>query len=58
MINIPSSQMGRAALAYAGYIVLADVASALGEGVAGIIQTVLPTYNNPAHLGKHVDTRA
>ncbi len=63
-----SSQLGSAALTYAGLSVLSDVTSALGKGAAAAIESILPsssntysvtyTYNNPVNLGSKIDTRA
>lgn len=54
-----SSGLSKAALAYAGMVALTDVASAVGKGVANVIESVMPSgsYNNPPHLGKKIDTR-
>ena len=54
-------QFGKAALVYAGLSVLPDMVSALGRGAVAAIESVLPasnSYNNPANLGSHIDTRA
>ncbi|MDR3413691.1 MAG: hypothetical protein P4L87_22500 [Formivibrio sp.] len=55
-------------LLYAGLGLIPNVASALGKGAVAAVQSVLPAgntynitnnyYNNPAHLGSRVDTRA
>lgn len=58
MLGSISGQFNKAALAYAGMVVLTDVATAVGQGVVSAIQSVLPSSNNPAHLGNSVDTRA
>lgn len=52
------SQLGQAALLYAGLSVIPDVASAIGKGAVAAIQSVLPSYTNPTHLGSKIDTRA
>lgn len=56
------SDLGKAALAYAGASALTDVVSALGTGVANAIESVMPSgtfsTNNPSHLGSKIDTRA
>lgn len=56
-----SSQLGNVALAYIGLSVLPDVAAAVGRGAVAAVEAALPgsySYNNPAHLGKKIDTRA
>lgn len=62
MIWNVSSGFNKAALAYAGLVALTDVASAIGNGVANAIESVMPSgsygTNNPSHLGSKIDTRA
>lgn len=58
------TDIGKAALLYTGLSVLTDVAGAVGRGAVAAIDSVLPssgaekTYNNPAHLGQKIDTKA
>lgn len=58
MLGSISSQFSKAALTYTGMLVLNDVASALGKGVVSAIESVLPSSNNPSHLGSKIDTKA
>jgi hypothetical protein len=62
--SLSPSDLGRVALTYTGLAILPEVASAVGRGVVSAIEAVTPAgdsqrnYNNPSHLGRHIDTRA